>query len=60
MAIHTGAGDCIIGKRLVYEARKVTPISLIRKGRRHRGLRGKLYDAKCWIETPIQKAWTPN
>lgn len=60
MAVHTNAGDCILGKRLVYEARKVTPPSLIRKGGRHRWLRGKLYDAKCWIETPIQKAWAPN
>jgi len=54
MTVHTEAGDCILGKRLV-EARKVTSPSLIRKGGRHRGLRGKLYDAKCWIETPIQK-----
>jgi len=23
MAVHTKAGDCILGKRLVYEARKV-------------------------------------
>lgn len=56
MTVHTEAGDCILEKRLVYEARKVTSPSLIRKGGRHRGLRGKLYDAKCWIETPIQKA----
>lgn len=56
MAVHTEAGDCILGKRLVYEARKATSPSLIRIGGRHRGLRGKLYDAKCWIETSIQKA----
>ena len=56
MTVHTEAGDCILEKRLVYEARKVTSPSLIRKGGRHRGLRGKLYDAKCWIETQIQKA----
>jgi len=55
MDVRTNAGGCILGKRLVYEARKVTPSSLLRKGGRHRGLRGKLYDAKCWIETPIQK-----
>lgn len=56
MAVHIKAGDCVVGKRLVYEARKAPPPSLVRKGGRHRGLRGKLYDAKCWIETPIQKA----
>ena len=55
MAVHTDAGDCIAGKRLVCEARKVMSPSLIRKDGTHRGLRGKLYDAKCWIETPIQK-----
>jgi hypothetical protein len=55
MAVHIKAGNCILGKRLVYEARKVTPSSLIRKGGRHQGLRGKLYGTKCWIETPIQK-----
>jgi hypothetical protein len=56
MAVCTNAGDCILGKRLVYEARKVTSPSLIRKSGRNRGLRGKLCGAKCWIETPIQKA----
>jgi len=56
MSIHVEPGDCIIGKRLVYEARKVSSPSLIRKGGRHQGLRGKLYDAKCWIERPIEKA----
>jgi len=56
MTVYTKAGDCIIGKRLVYEARKAPPPSLIMKGGAHRGLRGKLHDAKCWIETPIQKS----
>ena len=53
---HTTVGDAVLGKRLVYEARKVSSPALIRKGGKHRGLRGKLYDAKCWIETPIQRA----
>jgi len=56
MAVNTEDGDCILGKRLVYEARKVMSPLLIRKDGGHRGLRGKLYDVKCWIETPIQKA----
>lgn len=56
MTDHTNAGDAILGQRLVYVARKVSAPSLIRKGGKHRGLRGKLYDAKCWIETPIQRA----
>jgi hypothetical protein len=29
---------------------------LVRKSGKHRGVRGKLYSAKCWIETPIEKA----
>jgi hypothetical protein len=56
MAVHVKAGDCIVGKRLVYEARKAPSPSFIRKSGKHRGLRGKLYDAKCWIEKPIRKA----
>jgi len=56
MTVYTKAGDRIPGKRLVYEARKAPPPSLIMKGGAHRGLRGKLHDAKCWIETPIQKS----
>ena len=54
MAVHVKLGDCIMGKRLVYEASKAPRPSLIRKSGKHRGVRGKLCNAKCWIETPIQ------
>jgi len=54
MAVHVKLGDCIMGKRLVYEASKAPRPSLIRKSGKHRGIRGKLHNAKCWIETPIQ------
>jgi len=56
VTVHTEVGDCIAGKRLVYEARKAPPPSLFMKGGAHRGLRGKLHDARCWVETPIQKS----
>ena len=54
MGVHANVGDCIVGKRLVYEASKAPRPSLIRKSGKHRGVRGKLYNAKCWIEKPIQ------
>ncbi len=54
MAIHVRAGDTLIGEIVVYEASKVTGPSLITKSGRHRGLRGKLYNAKCVIEKPIR------
>jgi hypothetical protein len=54
LTILTGYGDSIIGERLVYVARKRTRERLIMKGGTHRGVSGTLYDAKCWIESPIQ------
>ena len=53
-AVHTEAGDTLIGEIIVYEALKVTGPSLITKSGKHRGLRGKLYNAKCVIEKPIR------
>jgi hypothetical protein len=50
----TGYGDSIVGERLVYVARKRSRERLIMKGGTHRGVSGTLYDAKCWIESPIQ------
>lgn len=36
MSVHTKVGDCIMGKRLVYEARETSPPLLARKGRTSR------------------------
>ena len=54
MTTLTGYGDSIIGERLVYVARKRSRERLIMKGGTHRGVSSTLYDAKCWIESPIQ------
>jgi len=38
----------IIGKRIVYVARRVSGPRLVMKGGRHRGLEGVLYDAEAY------------
>ena len=55
MTILVNQGDGIIGKRIVYIARKVEGPHLVRKSGRHRGLLGKLYDAEAYIDLPIEK-----
>lgn len=54
MTTLTGQGDAIIGERIVYIARKRSGERLIMKSGLHRGISGTLYDAKCWIEQPIE------
>ena len=54
MTTLTGYGDSVLGERIVYVARKRSRERLIMKGGAHRGISGALYDAKCWIERPIQ------
>ena len=54
MTTLTGYGDSVLGERIVYIARKRSRDRLIMKGRADRGIGGTLYDAKCWIERPIQ------
>ncbi len=53
-ALLRGLWDGIEGKRIVYVARKVGGPWLVRKGGRHRGLKGKLLDAEAYIERPIE------
>ena len=54
MTILFEIGDGIIGERLVYVARKKSGERLIVRTGAHRGVSGILYDAKCWIESPIK------
>lgn len=54
MTILTREGDGIIGKRIVYVARKVSRPRLIMKGGRHRGLEGILYDAEAYIDVAVE------
>jgi hypothetical protein len=55
MTILTEEGDGIVGKRIVYVARKVSGPRLIMKSGRHRGLEGVLYDAEAYIDIAVQK-----
>ncbi len=56
MRVFTEEGDAIVGKRVIYIARKVEGPHLVRKSGAHRGLQGKLYDAEAYIDLPIEKA----
>jgi hypothetical protein len=55
MTTLTDEGDAIIGKRIVYVARKVSGLRLIMKSGRHRGMEGTLCDAEAYIDEAIQK-----
>lgn len=54
MTTLTGYGDSVLGEHIVYVARKRSRDRLVMKGGAHRCISGTLYDAKCWIERPIQ------
>jgi hypothetical protein len=54
VTILVAKGDGIVGKRIVYIARKVEGPWVVRKSGSHRGLRGTLYDAKAYVERPIE------
>jgi hypothetical protein len=55
MTTLTSEGDGIIGKRIIYIARKVSGPRLIMKSGRHRGIEGILYDAKVYVDLAVEK-----
>jgi len=55
MTILTEEGDGLVGKRIVYVARKVSGPRLVMKSGRHRGLEGVLYDAEAYIDVAVWK-----
>jgi hypothetical protein len=55
MTTLTNEGDSIIGKRIIYVARKVSGPRLIMKGGRHRGMQGTLYDAEAYVDIAVKK-----
>jgi hypothetical protein len=55
MTVLTEEGDGIVGKRIVYVARKLSGPRLVMKEGRHRGLEGVLYDAEAYIDIAVQK-----
>jgi hypothetical protein len=58
MATLTDEGDKIVGRRIVYVARKVSGPRLVMKGGKHRGMEGVLYDAEAYIDIAVQKKRT--
>ena len=55
MTTLTEEGDGVMGKRIVYVARKMAGPRLIMKSGRHRGLEGILYDAEAYIDVAVEK-----
>ncbi len=55
MTTLTNEGDAIVGKRIVYVARKVSGPRLIMKSGRHRGMEGTLYDARAYVDIAVEK-----
>jgi len=55
VTILTDEGDGIIGKRIVYLARKISGPRLVVKGGKHRGLEGILYDAEAYVDVAVEK-----
>jgi hypothetical protein len=55
MTTLTKEGDGIIGKRIIYVARKVSGPRLIMKSGRQRGVEGILYDAKAYVDVAVEK-----
>lgn len=55
MTVLTDEGDGIIGKRVIYIARKMSQPRLVAKSGRHRGLEGILYDAEAYIDVAVEK-----
>jgi hypothetical protein len=54
MTTLTNEGDSIVGKRIVYVARKTSGPRLIMKSGRHRGMEGILYDAKAYVDLAVE------
>jgi len=55
MTVLTDEGDGIIGKRIIYLARKMSGPRVVVKSGRHRGLEGILYDAEAYIDVAVEK-----
>lgn len=55
MTILTEEGDGVIGKRIIYLARKISGPRLVARSGRHRGLEGILYDAEAYIDIAVEK-----
>jgi hypothetical protein len=54
MTTLTKEGDGIIGKRIVYVARKVSGPRLIMKSGKYRGMEGILDDAEAYVDVAVE------
>ena len=54
MTTLTNEGDGIIGKRIVYVARKVSGPRLLMRSGRHRGMEGIFYDAEAYVDIAVE------
>lgn len=55
MTILTDEGDGIVGRRIIYLARKISGPRLVAKSGPHRGLEGVLYDGEAYIDIAVEK-----
>ena len=53
MTNYVNKGDTVLGKRLIFVGQKIGNPQVIPEKKKHRKQRVKLYDGRCWIETPI-------
>jgi len=54
MTTPTNEGDSVVGKKIVYVARKTSGPRLIMRSGRHRGIEGILYDAEAFIDIAVE------
>lgn len=55
MTTLTNEGDGVIGKRIIYIARKVSGPRLIMKSGRHRRIEGVLHDAEAYVDIAVER-----
>jgi len=55
LTVLTDEGDGIVGKRIIYLARKMSGPRLVAKSHRHRGMEGVLYDAEAYIDIAVER-----
>ncbi len=55
MTVLREEGDGVVGKRIVYLARKIPGPRLVAKSGRHRGLQGTLFDAEAYVDIALEK-----
>jgi hypothetical protein len=55
MTVLASESDGIVGRRIIYLARKMSGPRLVAKSGHHRGLEGILHDAEAYIDIAVEK-----